>query len=132
MKALGFTADVDPKAYVKYHEAFTNYMQMILQSSTPFVVASSYDGNEAVEAGSKVTQIFPDLPGKMAKQVMGMFPVVLHSDRSRVGEVEKFQWQLRATGKVQGVGMHLPADIKAKFPAEIDQDWRKIEAIING
>lgn len=132
MKAMGFTVDVDAKAYVKYHEAFRNYMQMVLQSSVAYVVASVYDGNEAIEMGSKVTQIYPDLPGKMAKECMGMFPVVLHTDRSRIGEAEKFVWQLRATGKVQGVGMHLPTDIKAKFPAEIDQNWTLIEAIING
>lgn len=130
MKAGGFTADVDPKAYVKYHETFSNYMNLVLSSPVDYVVASSYDGNEAVEAGSKVMQIFPDLPGKMAKQVMGMFPVVLHAERSNVGDNEKFMWRLRSTGKVQGAGMHLPTPIKACFPAEIAQDWRQIEAII--
>lgn len=131
MKAMGFTSNSDPKEYVKYHEAFANYMHFVLGGPTPFVVASSYDGNEAVEAGSKVTQIFPDLPGKMAKQVMGMFPVVLHSERNGELEKERFTWRLRASGKIQGVGMHLPIEIKKRFPAEIDQDWRKIEAIVN-
>lgn len=131
MKAKGFTVDSDPKEYVKYHETFTTYMQSIIQSTTPFVVATSYDGNEALEAGSKITQIFPDLPGKMAKQIMGMFPVVLHSERAGEGTTERFIWRLRASGKVQGVGLHVPSEIRAKFPPEVEQDWRKIEAIIN-
>lgn len=130
MKAKGFTVDSDPKEYVKYHEEFSRYMHMILGSSVSYVVASSYDGVEALEAGSKITQVFPDLPGKMAKQVMGMFPVVLHAERRGDGDKEKFMWQLRSTGKVQAAGMHLPADIRGQFPSEIEQDWQKIETII--
>lgn len=130
MKANGFTSNTDPKEYVKYHEAFTNFLGPILGSSIPYVVATSYDGQEAVEVGSKVTAIFPDLPGKMAKQVMGMFPVVFHTERRGDGAQEKYIWQLRSTGKVQGVGMHLPQEIKKLFPAELDQDWRKVEEIL--
>jgi hypothetical protein len=131
MKAKGYTVDSDPRDYVKYHEEFSKYMHLILGSKIPYVVASSYDGVEAVETGSKITAIFPDLPGKMAKQVMGMFPVVFHAERSGEGDKEKFIWRLRATGKVQAVGMHLPADLKLNFPAEIDQDWRKVEEILS-
>jgi len=131
MLAKGWTPDSDPKEYVKYHAEFGKYMQMVLGSPTPYVVASSYDGNEALEAGSKITQIFPDLPGKMAKQVMGMFPVVLHSERNGDGATEKFMWRLRSTGKIQAAGMHLPAEIRNRFPAEIEQDWSRVEAIVN-
>src|SRR3990167_4563406 len=95
MKALGFTSSSDPKEYVKYHETFSNFMSPILGSKVPYVVCTSYDGNEAIEVGSKVTQIFPDLPGKMAKQVMGMFPVVFHAERNGEGEKERFLWRLR-------------------------------------
>ena len=130
MKSHGFTPDSDPRDYVRYHETFTNYMNSILQSPTPFVVATSYDGVEALEAGSKISQIFPDLPGKMAKQVMGMFPCVFHTERSGDDGKEKYIWRLRANGKIQGVGMHLPQDIKAKFPAEIEPDWQKVEACL--
>lgn len=130
MKANGFTPDTDPKAYVKYHEEFSNYMHMCLGTSIPYVVATSYDGNEAMEAGSKVTQIYPDLPGKMSKQIMGMFPAVLHSERTGEGDKEKFTWRLRSTGKIQAAGIHLPAEIRSRFPAEIVQDWTQIEAII--
>lgn len=131
MKAAGFTVNSDPKEYVKYHETFGNYMYMLLGSSVKYVVATSYDGNEALEAGSKVMQVFPDLPGKMSKQVMGMFPCVFHTERNGEGDKEKFVWRLRASGKIQGVGMHLPPEIKNRFPAEIEPDWSKVEAIIN-
>lgn len=132
MKSNGFTSATDPREYTKYHEQFTNYMNGILASPVAYVVASSYDGVEALEAGSKVTQVFPDLPGKMAKQIMGMFPVVLHSERNGEGNREKFMWRLRSTGKVQAAGMHIPVDIRAKFPEEVEQDWGQIEKVVNG
>lgn len=131
MKAKGYTVDSDPREYVKYHEEFSKYMHLILGSKIPYVVASAYDGAEAIEAGSKITAIFPDLPGKMSKQVMGMFPVVFHTERSGEGDKEKYTWRLRATGKVQAAGMHLPTDLKAKFPAELDQNWAEVERILS-
>jgi hypothetical protein len=131
MRAKGWTPDSDAKEYVKYHDEFGKYINLILQSKIPYVVASCYDGNEAVEPGSKVTQVFPDLPGKQAKLIMGSFPVVFHSERRGEGDKEQFVWRLRATGKIQAVGMHLPQEIKNVFPAEIEQDWRKVEEILN-
>lgn len=131
MVAKGWTPDSDPKEYVKYHAEFEKFLGLVLGSTTPFVVATCYDGNEAIEAGSKVMQIFPLLPGKQAKHVMGMFPCVFHTERNGEGEKEKFTWRLRASGKIQGVGMHLPPEIRNKFPAEIDQDWSKVEAVVN-
>lgn len=131
MKACNWTPDSDAKEYVKYHDEFGRYVNMVLGSPIPYVVASCYDGQEAVEPGSKSMQVFPDLPGKQAKLIMGSFPVVLHAERSGDGEKEKFIWRLRSTGKIQAAGMHLPAEIRSRFPAEVEQDWSKIEAIIN-
>jgi hypothetical protein len=56
---------------------------------------------------------------------------VFHAERSGEGDKEKFIWRLRATGKVQAVGMHLPAELKAIFPAEIEQDWKKVEELLS-
>jgi hypothetical protein len=131
MLAKGWTPDSDPKEYVKYHAEFGKYMQMVLGSPTPYVVASCYDGQEAMEAGSKVMQIYPDLPGKQAKLIMGSFPVVFHAERQGEGEREQFVWRVRSSGKVQGCGMHVPPDIKRLFPAELPQDWNAVEKILN-
>lgn len=131
MKANGFTIDTDTREYARYHEAFTQLIGPILGSNVPYIVMTCYDGQEAIEAGSKVTQVFPQLPGRMAKEVMGLFPVVLHTKRVGDGQKQQFLWELKASGKMQGAGMHLPVEIAAKFPAEMDQDWRQVEAIIN-
>jgi hypothetical protein len=131
MRAKGWTPNSDAKEYVKYHDEFGTYVNSILNSKVPYVVASCYDGNEAVEPGSKITQVFPDLPGKQAKLIMGMFPVCFHAERRGEGDKETFVWRLRATGKIQAAGMHLPTDIKAKFPAELPQDWKLVEEILS-
>jgi hypothetical protein len=131
MRAKGWTPDSDAKEYVKYHDEFGKYVNLILNSKVPYVVASCYDGNEAIEPGSKIMQIYPDLPGKQAKLIMGMFPCCFHSERRGEGDKETFVWRLRATGKVQAAGMHLPGDIKVQFPAELQQDWKLVEEILN-
>lgn len=132
MMAKGWTPDSDPKEYIKYHAEFERYINMILSSPVDYIIASCYDGNEAMEAGSKVMQTFPDLPGKQAKLIMGSFPVVFHSERSGDGANEKFTWRVRTTGKVQGCGLHVPEDIKRKFPSELPQNWQEVEKLING
>lgn len=131
MKACGWTTDSDPKEYVKYHDEFGKYTKMVLGSPTPYVVMSCYDGNEAMEAGSKIMQVYADLPGKMAKQVLGMFPVVFHAERSGEGEKEKFTWRVRSSGKIQGCGLHVPPEIRNRFPAELPQDWNEVEKLIH-
>ena len=140
MKANGYNSNTDPREFGKYHELFNNYLAPILSSKIPFVVATCYDGVEATEAGSKVTSLFPDLPGKMAKHIMGLFPAVFHTERRGLGEKEQYFWQLRTTGKVQGVGMHLPPEVKRIFPGEIEvkfEDgklvggWQEIDQLIN-
>lgn len=130
MKANGFTPDSEAKEYTRYHEGFTQYISPILGSNVPYVAMTCYDGNEAIEVGSKTMQVFPDLPGRMAKQIMGMFPIILHSERSGEGPTQKFTWRLRASGKVQAAGMHVPKEIADKFPAELPQSWAEVEKII--
>jgi len=120
MKALGYTSGTDPKEYVKYHEAFEGYLNPILSSKIPYVAMTVYDGQEAIEVGSKVTAVFPDLPGKQAKAIMGKFPVVFHTERRGDGGKERFVWQLRASGKIQGCGVHVPPDVGKLFPAELE------------
>lgn len=104
------------KQYVKYHALFTNFLSRALASSVPLVGATVYDGLEPIEPGSKITQIFPLLPGRMAKDVMGMFPVVFHTTT----EAGRFYWQLKAVGKLQAAGMHVPVEIARKFPEKIE------------
>jgi hypothetical protein len=131
MCANGWTPDTEGKVYPKYYRKFNEYLSPILASTIPYVVATCYDGRESIEPGSKITQVFPQLPGALAKDIMGTFPVCFHAERHGEGDKETFVWRLRAQGSMQAAGMHLPVDLKKKFPAELEQDWSKVEAILN-
>lgn len=125
------------KQYVKYHATFSSFLSRMLASSVPLVGATCYDGLEPIEPGSKLTQIFPMLPGKMAKEVMGMFPVVFHTSQ----ESTRYYWALRATGKMQAAGLHVPTRMIAMIPerieiqvdkktGEVKGGWKEIEKIL--
>jgi len=131
MCANGWTPDTEGKAYPKYYRKFNEFLGPIMASTVPYVVVTCYDGREALEPGSKLTQVFPQLPGALAKDIMGTFPVVFHSSRRGDGVNEKFAWELRATGSMQAAGMHLPMDLKVQFPAELPQDWKLVEEILS-
>jgi hypothetical protein len=131
MCANGWTPDTEGKVYPKYYRKFNEYLSPILASPIPYVVVTCYDGREALEPGSKLTQVFPQLPGALAKDIMGTFPCVFHSSRQGDGTNEKFVWELRASGSMQAAGLHLPIDLKTKFPATLPQNWGEVEKIIN-
>ncbi len=125
------------KQYVKYHALFTNFMSRALASSVPFIGATCYDGNEPIEPNSKQMQVFPMLPGQMAKLVLGMFPVTFHTTREQTG---KYIWTVRPVGKMQACGLHVPVAIAKRFPDQIEVTvdakgevrggWFEIEKII--
>ena|SRR3990167_839180 len=131
MCANGWTPDTEGKVYPKYYKLFNEYLGPILASTIPYVVCTTYDGREALEPGSKISQVFPELPGKLAKDVMGTFPVAFHSVRQGDGENQKFLWELRARGNMQAAGMHLPPELTKLFPATMPQDWNEIEKILS-
>lgn len=132
-KACGYTADSDAREFGRYHELFTNFVTRITASRVPYVVMTCHDGPEPMEAGSKIMQIYPDLPGAMAKGVLKMFPLVIHTTRTaQPGQrFDKFEWELRPNGKIQGVGLHVPFHLLAKFPDRIpitiSQDGQRVE-----
>jgi hypothetical protein len=139
MRAEGWTAaSVDDeksgRQYTKYHDKFSTFLSRVLGSGVPLVGATCYDGLEAVEPGSKITQVFPLLPGRMAKDVMGMFPVVFHTEL----EAGRYYWTLKAQGKMQAAGLHVPTKFIGMMPprieimvdkktGEIAGGWKEIE-----
>lgn len=131
-KAHGYTQDSEAREYSRYHEVFTNQMSVILGSSIPYVVATVYDGPEATEPGSKVTQVFPQLPGRMAKDIMGLFPCVFHAELRVDEKGSIYSWRLQPSVKMQAAGFHLPKEITSTFPAELPQDWAIVEKLITG
>lgn len=105
------------RQYTKYHDKFGTFLSRLLGSGVPLVGATCYDGLEPVEPGSKQVQIFPLLPGRMAKDVMGMFPVVFHTEKL---PPNRYVWTLKPSGKMQAAGMHVPAKYLARIPEQLE------------
>lgn len=125
------------QAYGRAHKDFSKYLDKVLQSHVPYVCMTVWEGRtkDDPEDRSKrpQTHIFPDLPGEMAKRVVGEFSVVLYAecDPPDPQGRTRARWQVRPAGKVWGVGAKLPPDLAAKLPNKIEPpDFRKLEPFL--
>ena len=118
------------KQYTKYHATFGTFLARVLGSGIPLVGATAYDGLEAIDPENRKagTQIYPMLPGKMAKEIMGMFPVVFHT----AVEGQRYYWTLRAQGKMQAAGMHIPTRYLALLPDRVEVTVDKRTGAVGG
>lgn len=135
-KAHGYTPSSDAREFGRYHETFLNFLDPILSSNIPHVVATCYDGQEAIDDGDSVGTdrkkmgVFVGLPGRMSKEIMGSFPLVFHTERIRHGKDLEYRWQFRAGEKIQGAGGHFPRDIADAFPEYTKPDWNEVVKLI--
>lgn len=134
-----FTAgkDFEAKLYNQSHERFIAYINRLTESKIPRVVFTCWEGRELDDpdnTSSKAPRhIFPDLPGKMAKRIMGEFGCVLYADPGQMiapGKMSQGTWQTRPMDKVWGAGMKLPPDIARKIPDKVPQDWQAFEKMV--
>ena len=129
---------VEPRDYGPAGNKFADFLNRVMLSPVPYAIFSCWDGREKDDPDSKGTDapqhIFPDLPGKAAKRIMGEFSVVLHASVSNPvpGIPQKATWQLIPGGKVWGCGVKIPVEIAAKLPQKVEQDWAKLEPLLLG
>lgn len=135
------TLDFDAKLYVDAGKEFVvSWLHMFFRAVTAGkikrVVATIWDGREKDDPDDKsktaASHLFPELPGKLAKGIVGEFGVVLGAGVQGVGGGAKFQWQTRPFGKVGGVGIKVPKDIAAKIETFIPQDWALLAPKLEG
>ena len=134
---LSLTGDeFEPRLYGRAHEEAMHFLTTINLSSVPYAVFTCWAGKEAdnPELGSKGgSHVFPDLPGKMAKRIMGEFGVVLYAEVGQApgpGKEPPATWQLQPEGKVWGAGVKCPPAIARTLPKRVPQDWTKLEALL--
>jgi hypothetical protein len=137
-KSYGFPDDeamFGKESYGKGHgyvrNDFMDIIRSVSLSKVGHFVASSYDGNEAISPDGKKTAIFPDLPGQLAKGVMGLFPAVFHAETEGEGQDKRYYWRLQALGEIQGAGIHLPKSVRDAFPQRCKADWKEIEGFMD-
>lgn len=138
--------DFEPKLYSRAHARMLDYLKLVKTSAVPYVVFTVWDGTEVLaeylggKADSKAPRgIYPELPGKMAKRVMGEFPIVLYAELDQppmavmVGRTEvNAWWRLLPTRDTRAAGVKLPPSVAMSLPARVPQDWSKLEPMILG
>lgn len=125
-------------AYGRAHASFMAYITKVLQSTVPYVVMTLWEGTTKDDPENRSknapSHIFPDLPGQLAKRIVGEFGVVLYSQVSLPGldGRVKGQWQLRPEGKVWGVGVKAAPEIAKNLPGKMIQDFRLLKMLLAG
>ena len=122
--------DFEAKLYSKASTRFFAYLDRVLRSQMEYVVFTCYDGLErdnTEDKSSNATQhVFPELPGKAAKLVLGEFAIALHATKQGANHV----WQTRPQGRVWGASMKIPRDVAERIPVFVPQDWSKLEPLL--
>ena len=122
------------------YKHFLDRLHKMLASTVPYVVCTVWEDPEKDDPQDKSKNapmhVFPALPGKIAKRIVGEFSTVVYAEVSSPvadlkGEV-KGTWQIRPGGKVWGVGVKAPLDIAVKLPKSIPQDFPTLERLLKG
>ncbi|MGL5934028.1 MAG: AAA family ATPase [Cetobacterium sp.] len=133
------TLEFDAKLYEDARKEFLGFLNIIFRAvaggKLRRVVATCWDGREKDDPDDKsktaTTHLFPDLPGKLAKGIVGEFGVVLGSRVQGMGNGAKYSWLTRPYGKVGGVGIKAPKDVMASVPLDVPQDWSLLYPLIH-
>lgn len=126
------------RAYASYLE----YMDTLSLSNLPvvwFTCWAEFEGDRQRKQGERASDIpshiYPALPGKLAKRVVGEFSIVVHQTLQRVDGKDMARWQTRPKGEVHGATIKGPKDLVEQIPDYIpasykylDQLWTELEA----
>ena len=121
--------DFDAKCYGEAWKGFIQYLRLCFRSAgVRKKVWTIWDGREKddPDAKDKDTQkhIFPELPGKGAKEIMGEFGVVVYATVKGVAEGARYEWQTKPFGKVWGCGIKAPVTVTKGVKTFVPQDYR--------
>jgi AAA domain-containing protein len=125
------------RIYNRAREHVRHYMQRVMASPVEYVVFTAWSGAEADEPGVKGTasHVYPDLFGKLAKEVMGDFGMVVYSTMDwstrQPGKPAKAEWQLLPEGKVWGAAIKAPLEIMLRLPVRIPQGLPNLQSAIS-
>lgn len=124
---------ISGRAYGMAHDSYQGWIHQIASWPIPYILGTIWEGKTKDDPSNTSkgapTHIFPDLPGEMAKRIVGEFSIVMYSEVSLPDPRgrQRGKWTIKPQGKIWGVGVHLPKDIAASVPALIEPpvgEWR--------
>lgn len=126
--------DFEAKKYGPAGILFFAFVEKVCESGVKNAVFTCWDGLEKDDPDEKGANpsrhIFPELPGKAAKNVMGEFTVVLYATREGSGPAAKYVWQTQPFGRVWAAGAKMPLEIVKRLPLTLAQDWKVLEKVL--
>lgn len=130
--------DFEPLLYQRSHTKFLEYLKLVKESRVQYAFFTAWDAKDPdkPELKSKSPMhVYPDLPGKLSRRIMGEFSLVLSSHVVPAlvrGQPARFYWQLKPNSEVHGAAIKIDPAIYSKLPDEIPQDWVKLEEMLMG
>jgi len=122
------------RAYNPAYDEFQLFMTRVLQSPVPYVVMTVWEDRtkDNPEDMKSPTHIFPDLPGKMAKWIVGEFSLVLYSE---VGLPDprgniRGEWTTKPIGKVWGVGVKVAPSRATAIPNKLPNNFAALAKVL--
>lgn len=117
---------ISGRAYGAAHDSYQGWLHEIMSLPIPYVLGTIWEGKTKDDpdniAKRAPSHIFPDLPGEMAKRIVGEFTIVLYAEvglPNPRGQI-RGKWTVKPQGKIWGVGVHLPPEIAKKVPPTIE------------
>lgn len=117
---------ISGRAYGLAHDSYQGWVHKVCSWPIPYILGTIWEGKTKDDPSNldkrAPTHIFPDLPGEMAKRIVGEFTVVLYSEVSLPDPRgrQRGKWTVKPTGKIWGVGVHLPREIATTIPAVLE------------
>lgn len=130
--------EFEPRLYGPAYKHVTDFMHRVMSTTLPvvaFTVWAELEADRRAKPGEKQSDIpsyiYPALPGRLAKEVMGEFSVVVHQSwrKERPTDASKRpMWQTRPGGDVKGCGLKGPMNIVSRIPVYLPADYTAFEA----
>lgn len=120
-------------SYGRSHDSFGLFMTKVLQRPVPYIVATVWEGKSKDDPDDTrlkaPSHIFPDLPGEMAKRIVGEFGITVYSEVTPPDPQGRLKgyWIVKPQGKIWGVGAHVDPRIALGIPPKVAANFNALE-----
>lgn len=125
-------------AYGQSHRDFGKILAKLSAARIPYLVCTFWDSEERDDPKDKrrdaPTHIFPDLPGKMAKNVVGEFGAMLYCETTLPDLQGRSSgaWLTRREGRVWGASIKVPPVVAKQIPVRFPQHFEVLQRYMSG
>ncbi len=144
--AYGRGEEFDAIRYGRAHQMAKSFLRKVLASPIEYVIVTTWNAKEldrplkpgeTLRSSGVESHEWPDLPGKMAKLIVGSFSLVVFSavksvapakpgdPRGLVGE-----WLIKPDVEIWGSHVKMDPRLIGKLPAKVPQNWRALFKLV--